>query len=146
MRLCTTILFALLLFVFGIKAKGQSSVLSTGKWYKVAVEKNGVYRISYNDFKKMGFDAGSIDPRKIKIFGNEGGMLPQANATPRPDGLTENAIYVYGEEDGVFNSGDYILWYAEGPDLVQYDVQRSIFRYESNLYSTQNFLLCYRQQ
>ena len=87
----------------------------------------------------MGFDAGSIDPRKIKIFGNEGGMLPQANATPRPDGLTENAIYVYGEEDGVFNSGDYILWYAEGPDLVQYDVQRSIFRYESNLYSTQNF-------
>ena len=139
MRLCTTILFALLLFVFGIKAKGQSSVLSTGKWYKVAVEKNGVYKISYNDFKKMGFDAGSIDPRKIKIFGNEGGMLPQANATPRPDGLTENAIYVYGEEDGVFNSGDYILWYAEGPDLVQYDVQRSIFRYESNLYSTQNF-------
>jgi hypothetical protein len=139
LRLCTTILYALLLFVFSIKAKGQSSVLSSGKWYKVAVEKNGVYRISYNDFKKMGFDAGSIDPRKIKIFGNEGGMLPQANAAWRPTDLTENAIYVYGEEDGIFNSGDYILWYAEGPDLVQYDVQRSIFRYESNLYSTKNF-------
>ena len=139
MRLCKTILSVLLLFVFGIKAKGQSSVLSTGQWYKVAVEKNGVYKISYNDFKKMGFDAGSIDPRKIKIFGNEGGMLPQANAISRPADLTENAIYIPGEEDGIFNSGDYILWYAEGPDLVQYDVQRSVFRYESNLYSTKNF-------
>jgi hypothetical protein len=129
----------LLLFVFNIKAKGQSSVLSAGQWYKMAVEKNGVYKISYNDFKKMGFDAGSIDPRKIKVFGNEGGMLPQANTTARPADLTENAIYIQGEQDGIFNAGDYILWYAEGPDLVQYDVQRNIFRYESNLYSTKNF-------
>jgi hypothetical protein len=139
LKLRTTILFALLLFVFALKAKGQSSALSTGKWYKVAVEKNGVYRISYNDFRQMGFDVSNIDPRKIKIFGNQGGMLPQANAASRPADLTENAIYVSGEEDGIFNSGDYILWYAEGPDLVQYDVQRSIFRYESNLYTTKNF-------
>jgi hypothetical protein len=132
-------LFTFFLFVFVTEAKSQSAVLSTGKWYKVAIEKNGVYKISFNDFKKMGFDAAAIDPRKIKIFGNEGGMLPQANSAARPADLTENAIFVQGEDDGVFNSGDYIIWYAEGPDLVQYDVQRSIFKYESNLYSTQNF-------
>jgi hypothetical protein len=88
----------------------QPSVLQTGKWYKVAVEKNGVFKIDRNLFKKMGFDPSKTDPRKIKIYGNEGGMLPQANSAARPIDLTELAIQVQGESDGVFNAGDYILF------------------------------------
>ncbi len=86
----------------------------------------------------MGFD-GTSDPRKIKVFGNIGGMLPQANETSRPIDVVENAIYVFGENDGTFDKGDYILFFAEGADRVVYDVQREIFAYESNLYSQQNF-------
>ncbi len=86
----------------------------------------------------MGFDATS-DPRKIKVFGNVGGMLPQANETSRPIDLVENAIYISGENDGSFDKGDYILFYAEGADRVVYDVRREIFAYESNLYSQKNF-------
>lgn len=117
---------------------GQSSVLQSGDWYKVAVEKRGIYRINYEDFKAMGFDMAS-DPRKIRIYGQGGGMLPQRNSDPRPKDLTENSIFVSGESDGVFDKGDYILFFAEGPAKVRYDIVRGIFNYESNLYSNKNF-------
>ncbi|MFL9839324.1 peptidase C25, partial [Flavobacterium sp. ST-75] len=54
--------------------------------------------------------------RNIKIYGNGGRMLPLLNATPYPADLEENAVRFVGEEDGDFDSGDYILLYAEGVD------------------------------
>nr|WP_236676095.1 type IX secretion system sortase PorU [Chryseolinea lacunae] len=115
------------------------SPLAENSWFKVSVEKRGVYKISYDDFRKMGFDPAAIDPRKIAVFGNGGGMLPQDNDTPRPASLQETSIIVEGESDGSFDKDDYILFYAEGPDGVRYDVQRHIFAYESNLYSKKNY-------
>lgn len=120
-------------------AQAQSSVLASGRWYKVAIEKNGVYKISSTTFKNMGFDLSKTDPRNIRIYGNEGGMLPQENAAARPTDLTENAIFVSGESDGVFNSGDYILFYAQGADKVSFRADKEIFAYEKNLYADKNF-------
>ena len=73
------------------------------------------------------------------MFGLEGGMLPQPNAIARPHDLKEIAITVSGEADGKFDKGDFILFYAEGPDDFEYDVNRDIFFYENNLYSDKNF-------
>ncbi len=115
------------------------SVLASGKWYKVAVEKNGVYKISANTFKKMGFDLSKTDPRKIKIYGNEGGMLPQENQAARPQDLVENSIFVSGEVDGVFNSDDYILFYAQGADKYSFKESKGIIAYEKNLYADKNY-------
>lgn len=127
------------LCLFSASSLAQSSVLASGKWYKVAVEKNGVYKISSSTFRSMGFDLSQTDPRNIRIYGNEGGMLPQANAATRPADLTENAIFVSGESDGVFNSGDYILFYAQGPDRISFNPAKEIFSYEKNLYADKNF-------
>lgn len=130
----------LVLLGTGISMPAQAqSVLATGKWYKVAVQKNGVYKIPYKTFKKMGFDVSKTDPRKIKIYGNEGGMLPQPNQTPRPEDLIENAILVTGESDGKFNSSDYILFYAQGADKHRFDDAKEIFAYEKNLYADKNY-------
>lgn len=130
---------ALIILGAGRDVYAQNSVLSSGKWYKVAVAKNGVYKIDATVLKKMGFDPAKTDPRKIKIFGNSGGMLPQANNISRPNDLIENAIYVKGESDGVFNSSDYILFYAQGADRSYFDTKRNIFFYEKNLFSDKNF-------
>jgi hypothetical protein len=116
----------------------QPSVLATGKWYKVAIERNGVYRIDQSLFRKMGFAANS-DPRKIKIYTHGSGMLPQANSAPRPVDLTEVAIFIQGEADGVFNAQDYILFYGQGPDYVKYNAAKDIFHYEKNLYTKFNY-------
>lgn len=117
----------------------QPSVLHTGDWYKLAVEKTGVYRISFDLLKKMGINPGQINPQNLKIFGREGGMLAQPNAVPRALDLIECAIAVTGGDDGRFDRGDYILFYGEGPDDYEYDITRGIFRYENNLYSDKNF-------
>jgi hypothetical protein len=42
-------------------------------------------------------------------------MLPEFNQDARYDALQEDAIQVVGEEDGVWNDGDYVLFYAQGP-------------------------------
>ncbi len=119
--------------------QAQHSVLSSGTWHKLGIEQRGVYKISYDQFKKMGFDPSSTEPSKIRLFGNGGGMLPQPNNAARPTDLEENAIFISGGSDGSFDKGDFILFFAEGPDNVTFDIERNMFAYQSNLYSTTNY-------
>lgn len=134
----TAYLFLVIFYVAVIQLVAQSSILQSGYWYKVAVKQNGVYRISRSQFVKMGFSA-TTDPRKIRIFGYPAGMLPQSNAVARSEGLTELAILVTGQEDGIFHNNDAIYFYAEGPDRHWYDNPREVFGYEKNLYSDYSF-------
>ncbi|MBL4587474.1 MAG: type IX secretion system sortase PorU [Flavobacteriales bacterium] len=115
---------------------GSSSQLATGSWYKVAVAQDGIHKITYDDLLGMGMDVGSIDPRKLNVYGNGGGMLPQSNAAFRHDDLVQNAIEVVGESDGSFDSGDYIVFYAKGPhSWVQDSSSCGLFRHVVNIYS-----------
>ncbi|HYC86566.1 MAG TPA: type IX secretion system sortase PorU [Chryseosolibacter sp.] len=130
------------LFVFlsliGQVSRGQS-VLSTGSWYKLGVKEEGVYKINIDLLKKLGINPSTIDPKKIRMFGNMGGMLPQSNSDARPSDLQEIAIVVSGEQDGRFDKGDYILFFASGPTRATFDPVRNIFRIQNNLYSDENF-------
>jgi hypothetical protein len=113
----------------------SNSVLATGNWYKFAVGSNGIYRLSYDDLKSAGMDVANIDPRKLRVYGNGGGMLPEANSTARIDDLRENSIYVYGEEDGKFDPGDYLLFYGQSPDQWVYTKADKLFHHRKNIYS-----------
>ena len=93
-----------------------NSVLATGDWYRFYVEKSGVYKISKSFLEQLGLNMNNINPRSIKIYGNGGRMIPLSNAIDYPSDLAENAIQIIGEEDGSFDSSDYILFYAEGVD------------------------------
>ncbi|HSZ25801.1 MAG TPA: hypothetical protein VK766_08795, partial [Cytophagaceae bacterium] len=112
-----------------------SSVLASGEWYKISVNSTGLYKIDYNFLKTMGINPDAINPQNISIYGNGGGMLPQPNATSRADDLLENSIFVFGQADGKFDVGDYILFYAEGPDTWAYNTSSGIFNHTKNLYS-----------
>ncbi|MBT8274477.1 MAG: type IX secretion system sortase PorU, partial [Bacteroidia bacterium] len=91
-----------------------NSVLNQGNWYKFYVEKTGIHKLTKSFLNNLGVSS-NIDPRTIKIFGQGGRMLPLENAVPYPFDLTENAIRFVGEEDGVLNNDDHILFYAVGP-------------------------------
>lgn len=93
----------------------SNSVLRSGAWYRFYVEESGVYRMSKGFLESLGVNLNNLDPKTIKIYGNGGRMLPLLNSEPYPLDLTENAIQVIGEEDGVFDDEDHILFYAEGP-------------------------------
>jgi len=116
-----------------------NSVLSSGSWYKFAAGSDGIYRITYDDLKNAGVDVGSIDPRNLRIYGNGGGMLPEANATQRIDDLRENTIVVFGEEDGAFNQGDYLLFYGQSPDRWTFANTDLLFHHRKNIYSDRTY-------
>ena len=116
-----------------------NSVLSTGQFFKIGVVDNGVYKITRSQMVQMGFDVNNLDPRNIKIFGNGGAMLPQPNSMPIYDDLYENAIYVKGEEDGKFDSDDFILFYGESPHRINWDTSGCVEKHIINIYSDSTF-------
>jgi len=118
-----------------------NSVLATGKWYRLATEKTGIYKITYDDLNNMGINPAELDPGKIRIFGNGNGIVPEKNSDERFDDLFENAIYVYGEVDGVFDEDDYILFYGQSAVKWGYVPFEgfSLFVHQINFYTDQTF-------
>ncbi|MGH1383362.1 type IX secretion system sortase PorU [Kordia sp.] len=111
-----------------------SSVLSSGNFYKFSVEETGIYRLSADFLNQLGLNTGNINPRKIKIYGNGGRMIPHLNSANEHYDVAENAITVFGEEDGEFNANDYVLFYAEGPSKFNSDSQTHINAYTDKTY------------
>ncbi len=117
----------------------SESVLNTGKWYKIGVVQSGIYKITYADLQTLGIDVANIAPENIKIYGQYRGMLPEANDIERADDLLEDAIEVVGQEDGVFNPDDYILFAAQGPVIWRYNPFSGKYEHKNNLYSDTTF-------
>ncbi|MGK0487338.1 MAG: hypothetical protein ACJAXB_000513 [Candidatus Endobugula sp.] len=115
---------------------GQTnSVLANGQWVKMEFTQEGVYRINRATLTSMGFDVTRLDPRKLAIYGNQGGMLPQSLSISRPQDLTENRILVTGESDGTFNSEDFLLFYVDNVDELLLDDNTNSFSSVQNIYS-----------
>ena len=112
----------------------SNSVLNSGNWYRFYVVKSGVYILNKSFIRQLGINLDGVDPRKIKIYGNGGRMIPLKNSASYPADLTENAIQVVGESDGVFNESDYVLFYAEGVDQWNKDSQTTNNLYDSKSY------------
>ncbi|WP_034059853.1 type IX secretion system sortase PorU [Lacinutrix jangbogonensis] len=93
----------------------SNSVLSSGSWFKFGINRSGVFKLSKSFLNDLGINTNSLDPRTIKVFGNGGQMIPYLNDDSYPIDPIENAIKVVGEEDGVFNDGDYVMFYGVGP-------------------------------
>jgi hypothetical protein len=130
-------LFILTLFV-SHWSSAQSSVLSSGSWYKIGVTERGIHKIDRNTLQALGINTSSIDPRKLKVYGNGvHGALSQKNSITRPTDLLENAVHVSGEVDGIFDATDFILFYAIGPNKEKWTA--SGFEYEKNIYSDTSY-------
>ncbi len=117
----------------------SKSVLADGVVYKIAVKENGVHRISQSFLRSLGINTDNLDPRRISVYGNGGGMLPFFAGADRPDDLIENHILVVGEEDGRFDANDHILFYAQGPDRWVYDAAEGKFDLEKNVFDDKNY-------
>ena len=104
----------------------SNSVLSQGSWYKFEIENSGVYKLSKSFLNNLGVNTNNIDPRTIKIYGSGGEMIPLMNSSEFPYDPVQNAIKFVGEEDGVFNSDDYIIFYAKGQDTFNQESNTNI--------------------
>ena len=73
----------------------DQSVLATGNWYKVAVNQTGIHQVTYDDLVLLGMDPTSFNPTDIRLYGNGGGMLSEANNQPRIDDLAGNGASLF---------------------------------------------------
>ncbi|MCD4696169.1 MAG: type IX secretion system sortase PorU, partial [Bacteroidales bacterium] len=115
----------------------EHSVLQDGNWYKFRVAESGLYEITYNDLLAAGLDPSTINPQNLSIFGNGGNMLPEANSTYRKDDLQEIPIIVEGEENGLFDATDRIIFFGQSPHTWK-DVL-GVFLFQINYYDNYNY-------
>jgi len=138
------IFLALSYVLITVNLFGQyNSVLSEGKWFKISTSKSGVYKLDYSSILSLGVVVNDLQISSIKLYGNGGGMLSKLNSDFRHNDLVENAINIYdSNNNGVFESGDYILFYGQSPHSWRYDAQSSLFKHETHLFSDEvNYFL-----
>jgi hypothetical protein len=116
-------------------AYASNSVLSTGEWYKIKVGADGVYKLSYSQIKEIGIS----NPAKLHIFGNGGKMLPAKPLDYRKDDLLEIPILMEKGTDGVFNEGDYVVFYAQGPNKWTYSPENNLYRHTLNKFNDYSY-------
>jgi len=126
--------------------RGGGSVLASGDWYKIEIKDNGensssegIYKLTKSFLEGGGINFSGVDPRSIKMFGNGGELLPEGLNDPRPNDLTELAIYIEGESDGSFDAQDYILFYARAINNWRYDTASNQYNHYVNYHSRSNY-------
>jgi hypothetical protein len=111
-----------------------SSVLSQGSWYRFEITNSGVYKLNKNFLNNLGVNTSNIDPRTIKIYGSGGEMIPLLNSSEFPFDPVQNAIKVVGEEDGIFNNEDYIIFFAKGQDTFNEESNTNVNSFTDKTY------------
>lgn len=101
------LLAGFLLFFQVQDAKGQQFgnewINHDQQYVKIPVAREGIYKITYQDLQQAGFPLASINPRTLQLF-HRG---------------REQAIFVEGQGDNIFNSEDFILFYGQQNDGTQ---------------------------
>ncbi|MEK6571294.1 MAG: hypothetical protein AABZ61_07995, partial [Bacteroidota bacterium] len=69
----------------------------TSPYVKLLIAQDGLYKLTYNDVAAAGINVSAINPQTLKVF-NLGSQVP---------------LFVAGESDGVFNTEDYLEFYAQ---------------------------------
>lgn len=138
-----TILY-MLFVIIGLNIYAQriykdNSVLASGNWFKISVKETGIYKIDIPFLNSLGVNTQNLSSSALRIFGNGGSMLPEANADIPKDDLDENALMVIDGGDGIFNGSDYLLFYANGPDQWTKDSINKRFSHQQNIYSDKSF-------
>ncbi len=107
-----------------------------GVWFKIEVDKEGVYRIDEKALRDAGIDPAQFDPKTMRIYTAKFDLLTRGVPLPDSlDSLIEVPCYVQGEADGVFDKDDYLIFYGYPASHFTFDTSISWFY---NGYATDN--------
>ncbi|MEQ9286526.1 MAG: C25 family cysteine peptidase [Cyclobacteriaceae bacterium] len=79
---------------------GNEWISYNQEYFKMGIVNDGIYRLNFTQLENVGFPVNTIDPRRIQVF-HKG---------------IEQAIHIEGQQDGNFDTGDYIEFYARHND------------------------------
>lgn len=117
---------------------GQShSVLSSGRWWKISVEEEGVYSIGTRDIPELQ----GIAINSLAVFGGNGSMLSTWNIETSTADLQPIRIDILDHNNnGTFDNGDELLFFGEGSDRWVYDEYINRWVFKTHAYANEN---CY---
>lgn len=110
----------------------ESSMLSSGDWFKIGVTETGMYSLDEDFLSSLGMNTGEIDPSDIRVFGYGGEILPEEVGERDFYDMEEIPVHVTG---GSFSGGDRVVFFAEGPVTWHYNHSEERFEHEIHLYS-----------
>jgi len=111
-----------------LKQYATNSLLNTGNWIKIKINKSGVYKITYSQLKELGI----TKPENIRVYSYGGKQLPYANFEKNFDDLNEIPIKI--------NDGNSILFYADSPGNWYYDNSINMFMHSNHYYSKYTYI------
>jgi hypothetical protein len=115
------------------------SKLSTGKWVKIGITQNGIYKIDAFWLEKNKIDRSSLNPKQVSLYSTASGALPQDLKIPRPQDLEEIPIYFEGEQDNKWDANDSFIFWGNSPHKIRFDFQQKIWVQELHAYSDSSF-------
>lgn len=121
------------------KSTKTTSVLSSGTWHKLSVASDNIYKIDYPFLQANNLSTQVSSFSRIGVFGQAMGILPEANSAFRTDDLEEIPIKIIDQNNnGLWENGDYILFYGKGPHVWKYDTTSGEWSHTVNIYSDMN--------
>lgn len=125
----------ILLIGVSLGATAQGSVLSSGRWWKLSIGQEGMYRVTTAEVPALA--GASVD--SIGVYGASGAMLSLYNSEVPTDGLQPLAIDVVDHNgNGIFDGGDAVLFYGESTDRWHYVPDDERWEFERHAYATHN--------
>ncbi|MDO9549138.1 MAG: C25 family cysteine peptidase, partial [Candidatus Marinimicrobia bacterium] len=115
-------------------------IYPSGKWFRITVSDDGIYKISHQQLVSAGINNQSIDTNRIFLFSNGTGGREIDN-TPGIDvldNLLPNSRKIDGGKDGKFDSGDAIVFYGRATSGIDADNSGAL-SFHRNAYSNVNY-------
>jgi len=124
---------------FKIKQQSRRKVTSTpsGQWVKFYLTEDAVTSITGESILEA-TGMGSIESDQISLFMSHefGRSRTQLTNQTMTDNLVEVTILIEGDEDGMLDPNDRIIFYGRGPS--GFDVENETIEWHQNIYFTQN--------
>ena len=119
-------------------SRNSSSSLPEGLLFKMPVDEEGIYRITYADLEELNIEPADYPLDLVSIYNNGGRELLTFISAPTIDSLIENPIYIYDEDsDSTFDPEDYLLFYGKGTWGFE-QISPGYFAHYNNSYTYDN--------
>ena len=114
-----------------------SSFDSALTWVRIELTSEGIYGFGWTHFNVAGVNPADVDPANIRVFYGGGREVPKDNNQPRPQ-MREIPIKILGGDDGSFDNGDFVVFYADALDSWEYSTQFARFLSYKHHYADKN--------
>ncbi len=117
-----------------------SSNLANGKIYRLEIPNSGVYQLTHAHLvNSLNISAGELNPNHIRILSSGEGVVPSKNSVERSFDPVPVPSWYLGMEDGSFDPGDKLLFYAPGPDNIEMNSE-GIIEQRTNPFDFSNYI------